>query len=126
VISLTDSYTRAATVARVIDGDTVVVDLDLGFYVTVRMSCRLAGINAIELHSPGGPEAADNLRVLLPVGTAVTIQSIRPDKFAGRFDGVIYLGAGMSINGTLLATGWAAAWDGTGIAPVPPWPRVTP
>jgi len=121
-----DDYTRAATVVRVIDGDTVIVDLDLGFYITVRMSCRLAGINAHELHSPGGPEAAAELANILAVGDRVTISSIRADKYAGRFDGVIIDEDGANINQWMASTGYAALWDGKGTAPVPPWPRVTP
>lgn len=48
-------YTYRATVVRVIDGDTLVVNLDLGFHLTYRAHLRLAGVSAPELHEPEGP-----------------------------------------------------------------------
>lgn len=119
--AVTDDYIRSARVIRVIDGDTVIVDVDLGFYVWVRMSCRLAGINARELHAPGGPAAGAHLAGLLPEGGLVTVGSVRADKFAGRFDGVIRFN-GEDINQRMVADGFAVRWDGSGTAPVPPWP----
>ena len=48
-----DRYTYAATITRVIDGDTVVADIDLGFHTWRRdVYLRLARINAPE---PRGP-----------------------------------------------------------------------
>ncbi|HIE50317.1 MAG TPA: hypothetical protein EYP85_01040 [Armatimonadetes bacterium] len=51
-------YRYKATVVRVVDGDTLDVDVDLGFYVRQRMRLRLRGINAPELR---GPERARGL-----------------------------------------------------------------
>ena len=122
------AYTYEATVVSVYDGDTVVVDLALGFWVTVRMSCRLVGLNCIELRDPGGREARDHLAGLIPEGTAVTVRSVKPDKYAGRFDGVIYdarpdpPSGGVSVNDQMVADGYAAPWKGTGARPLPPWP----
>ena len=43
-------YTYKAAVIRVVDGDTVIVDIDLGFGIWLRdQSIRLAKINAPEL-----------------------------------------------------------------------------
>ena len=45
-----DNFTRNAKLVRVIDGDTVVLDIDLGFNITLRsQTCRLLGINAPEV-----------------------------------------------------------------------------
>lgn len=118
---MTDDYIRSARVVRVIDGDTVILDIDLGFHVTIRMSCRLAGINARELHAPGGPEAGAHLASLLPQNGLVTVESVRADKYAGRFDGIIWSGT-ININDRMVTDGYAAVWDGSGTAPVPPWP----
>lgn len=115
-----DSYVRAVTVVRVIDGDTVIVDVDLGFYVSVRMSCRLAGINAAEHNEPGGPQARLELTRLLSTGP-VTVASVRADKFAGRFDAVVTAG-GVNVNAALVSTGLAVWWDGVGPKPHVPWP----
>ncbi len=116
-------YAYRAAVVRVIDGDTVILDLDLGFYVTVRMSCRLLGINAIELHAPGGREARDYLVSLLPVGVTVDVVSVKPDKYAGRFDGIV-LAFGVDVGVAMVAAGFALPWDGLGARPVPTWPPV--
>lgn len=43
-------YEYAARIVRVIDGDTLVADVDLGFHVTVRETFRLTGIDTPEIH----------------------------------------------------------------------------
>jgi micrococcal nuclease len=44
---------RLKTVAKVVDGDTVDLDLDLGFSITLRQRVRLIGVDAPELRSQG-------------------------------------------------------------------------
>lgn len=44
-------YNYNAKIVRWVDGDTVIVDIDLGFSVTVQERVRLARINAPELNS---------------------------------------------------------------------------
>ena len=117
---------QGARVARVVDGDTVILDVDLGFGVWLAgQSFRLWGCNAIEHDQPGGAEATANLTSLLPAGSLVTLTSLKPDKFGGRYDAVITLPDGQDLVTLLIQTGWAAAWNGRGPKPVPPWPRVT-
>lgn len=116
-------FTYVAIVERVIDGDSVGLAVDLGFDTWHRGSFRLLGCNARELSQPGGPDAAANLAALLPAGTRVVIQSVKPDKFGGRYDAAVTLADGTDLVAQLVAQGWAAAWDGTGTKPVPPWPR---
>lgn len=41
-------YEYKATVWRVVDGDTIDIDIDLGFRITVRQRCRLRGLNCPE------------------------------------------------------------------------------
>ena len=48
-------YQYRARVDRVVDGDTVVCEIDLGFHITAKHSIRLADIDAPELFS-GPPE----------------------------------------------------------------------
>jgi micrococcal nuclease len=45
-------------VAKVVDGDTVDLDLDLGFSLTLRQRVRLYGIDALELRCKGPFEKA--------------------------------------------------------------------
>jgi endonuclease YncB( thermonuclease family) len=117
------AYRYAARLVRVIDGDTAVMDVDLGFDVWIRQSCRLAGINARELHDEGGPEAAAHLSFLLDLGGPLVVESVARDKFAGRFDGrVILTDEGIDVGASMVADGYAAEWSGAGARPVPPWP----
>jgi micrococcal nuclease len=117
-------YRYKATVVRVVDGDTVVMDVDLGFGVWMRAQAfRLLGLNARERAEIGGAEATANLEKRLPVGAGVTVTSVKNDKYGGRYDAVILLADGASLNSELIHDGWAAAWSGAGTRPVPPWPR---
>lgn len=101
------------------DGDTCLVDLDLGFafYLNAldwdghrRISCRIFGINAPELKDPGGNEAADFARSLAPAGTRVTVISHDWDKYGGRFDGQITLPDGRDFASVMIASGHAVAY----------------
>jgi micrococcal nuclease len=51
-------FYRAVDVG-VIDGDTIDVDVDLGFYVTTRARLRFAGIDCPELNTAAGKAARD-------------------------------------------------------------------
>lgn len=73
-----------ATLVRVIDGDTIVVDIDLGFRVTSRQPVRLYGINTPERGQPGYKDATEALRSLLSAGTFV-VRTIKPEDKYGRF-----------------------------------------
>jgi endonuclease YncB( thermonuclease family) len=128
-----------AQVLQVIDGDTVKLsvdlasagrrnDADLGFHVYVEghrlrlhYSFRLLGLNCAEHGTPSGDAATAFVTQLLPPGTWVGVQSVSSDKY-DRYDALIDLPDGRQLNALLISTGHAAAWDGTGPKPVPPWP----
>jgi micrococcal nuclease len=120
------AYTYAAMVTGVHDGDTITVSVDLGWHVSVfAQEIRLLGCNALELAQPGGPEAGAHLAALLlgPAPVWVTIRTVKPDKYGGRYDAAVTLPDGTDLVTQLIADGWAAPWDGKGTKPVPPWPR---
>lgn len=50
-------YTYKAKLVRVVDGDTVYLEVDCGFYLKFTHSFRLIGINAPELKEAAGPAA---------------------------------------------------------------------
>jgi endonuclease YncB( thermonuclease family) len=90
----------------------------------VTQTVRLAGCNARELSDPdGGPQAKANLAVLLPPGTQVVLQTVKPDKYADRYDAVVITSGGVDLVHLLINNGWLAPWNGRGVRPVPPWPR---
>lgn len=117
-------FQYAAIITRVIDGDTFVADIDLGFHCWIHnQTFRVLGCNAREHTDPGGREAASNLTTMLPAGSKVTLTSVANDKYGGRYDARITLGDGSDLTQRLVQDGWAAAWSGAGTKPTPPWPR---
>lgn len=82
------NWTHPGTVVRVIDGDTLVIRLDLGRYphrVQTEVPIRLAGAYAPEMREPGGPETRDHvLELLRSTGLtepyrAVTVRTRKPN-----------------------------------------------
>jgi micrococcal nuclease len=66
-------YTYNAAVTKVTDGDTVWMDIDLGFYVHVNVPVRLASINAPELSTSEGKAAKQYLSKLLDESADVVV-----------------------------------------------------
>ena len=54
-----------AKVVRVIDGDTLDVDIDLGFGIRFKTRIRLAGVNAPELHTREGEIVKERVEEML-------------------------------------------------------------
>ncbi len=69
------SYTYAATIERVIDGDTFLVLVEAGFRIIVRDKLRLRGINCPEVGTPEGDRAKKFVEKLLPVGSIIVLKS---------------------------------------------------
>ncbi len=49
-------YQYKAKVARIVDGDTLYAEVDLGFFIKVTMNVRLRGIDTPEIRGPERPE----------------------------------------------------------------------
>lgn len=120
-----DPYVRNATLLEVIDGDTVRLDVDLGYFVHEHVPHRLFGINAPEKNTVAGKAAVAFMRDLLPVGSKVIVRStkakqdgIASDKYGGRFLAHLYVAqSGLYVNQHLVDSGFAFTWDGSGIKP---------
>lgn len=108
----------------------------MGGTIYWRTNLRLNGGNAREHNDVGGPEAAAYLRSLVAPVTAVdvpslfafpaTVASLSFDKFGGRIDGNLIVPGVGNVMAQMIRSGYAAAWDGKGPRPVPPWPPVPP
>jgi endonuclease YncB( thermonuclease family) len=96
-----------AVVLEVHDGDTMRLEIDLGFGVHFSYSCRVFGINAPELATAAGKTARDYAKQLVAPGSAVSVVSHGWDKFGGRFDGELTLPDGRSFGAEMLAAGMA-------------------
>lgn len=119
-----------AVIGTVHDGDTLYGVVDHGCGIANKglsrsgMGLRLWGVNARELREPGGVEARDNLATLIPVGSEVAITCKAWDAWNGRVDVAITLPDVGDLATYLVAQQWAAGpYYGTGVKPVPPWPR---
>lgn len=98
------SYVYEATVVRVVDGDTVDLDVDLGFHVRVRERFRLNGIDTPERGQDGFEEATNRLKELL--GDECVVESHKTGKF-GRWLGILRTPDGVNVNDVLLSEGLA-------------------
>jgi micrococcal nuclease len=100
-------YEYRAVVLRVVDGDTVHLDVDLGFDVKRRDSFRFYGINAPEISTAAGKTAKAWLEKRLPVGAVVSVrtQKDKREKY-GRYLGTIFLDD-VNINEQLVTEGHA-------------------
>lgn len=100
-------YQYQARLVRVIDGDTVVLDLDLGFYQwRLGRSYRLARINAPEMSTPEGVAARDGLVAHLTAVTSFMVATSKADSF-DRWIVELYAD-GASVSDWLVANGLAA------------------
>jgi micrococcal nuclease len=80
-------YNYKATVLRILDGDTIELNIDLGFTVHWKSTCRFYGINTPELKSKDAQErkrakeARDFTSECLPIGASVIVKSKELDKY---------------------------------------------
>ena len=103
-----------ATVLKIIDGDTVDLDVDLGFDVHAKMRFRLAGIDAPEMRTKEGKASRDWLVRQLLVGSEVVVctEKDRKEKY-GRYLATIFpVDGSMSINDKMVEVGHAKKYAG--------------
>lgn len=107
-----EKFIYSAKVIKVVDGDTVKLEIDLGFHITWSTNCRLSGINADELkdRNPLLKEAAQiakkYLETILPEGEIVTIKSKSLDKYKRPIAEIITKN-GINVNEDLIKSGHA-------------------
>ena len=86
-------YMYPAKVVRIIDGDTIVVDINLGMkHVILKEQIRLYGINTPEMNTKEGKDVKKLVVQMIPPGTDIILETIKDKrgKF-GRILGIIYL-----------------------------------
>jgi micrococcal nuclease len=110
-------YFYRASVVEVYDGDTITVDIDLGFNLSLRgLKVRLSGLDTAEMKSKDAGQrsraiaARDWLRSSC-LGKHVFLQSGGQDKY-GRWLGTVYTLDGLCCNEELLRLGHAVPYGG--------------
>lgn len=104
-------YEYRCRIIRVVDGDTVHADIDLGFDSHQLMTLRLAGINAPELPTLEGVAARQWLvDRLTAAGWQVIIRTLkdRREKY-GRYLATLYI-EGVDVNEAMVAAGHAVVY----------------
>ena len=112
---------RVKKVTGVVDGDTIDVDIDLGFNISYSQRVRLAGIDTPESRTKDkaekvlGLEVKQRLKDILASASIVVIRTQKPDSTEkyGRVLGWLFVdGAEKSVNEALIADGYAWGYMG--------------
>jgi micrococcal nuclease len=82
-------YEYQAKVTRVVDGDTIEAEVDLGFHIKMNMKIRLAGINAPEMNTVEGRKLKAELITLLEDKTITLLTVKDKQEKYGRYLGII-------------------------------------
>lgn len=113
-------YEYRAIVKRWIDGDTVVVDWDLGRRIWVHDEhLRLFGYNAADKDKAKKLAATQFMERLAPPGTEVLLSTIedKTEKY-GRYLAGIYIDPDApSLNEQIVGAGLGIPWNGKGVKP---------
>ena len=107
-----DQFIRKAKFIRAIDGDTIQLEVDLGFNILTRQHFRIEGVNCPEIHSNDTKERerAEQARLftngLLSQALVISVQSSKPalgqEKY-GRWLGQIVFTDASGVEGRDLA-----------------------
>ena len=112
---------RVKKLINVVDGDTIDVEIDLGFDISINKRVRLAGIDTPESRTTDkmekslGLESKSKLKQILSSATTVIIKTEKPDSSEkyGRVLGWLYIDdTNISVNDTLIASGYAWSYLG--------------
>ena len=104
-------------ITKIIDGDTLDVEIDLGFNIVITQRVRLAGIDAPEMRTANleekvqGLESKEWLEEKLNTTKPMYIRTEKDDKY-GRILGWIYVGDdSIPINTQMIKEGYAKPYN---------------
>jgi micrococcal nuclease len=112
---------RVKKVNKIVDGDTIDVDIDLGFDISFSSRVRLAGIDTPESRTTDlkekalGVEVKEKLKKEIAAAKEVVIKTEKPDSSEkyGRILGWLFLdGSTVSLNQQLIDQGYAWTYGG--------------
>ena len=105
-----------ATVVRVIDGDTVKINIDLGFKIWWEVNARLYGINTPEITSSDSVtrqkalDAKSYVESVLKPGDTVIVKSKTLDKYGRPLCEIFYSKNEIHLNSELIDKGHAVIY----------------
>jgi endonuclease YncB( thermonuclease family) len=105
-----DLYTFKATVERIVDADTMLVHVDLGFDTWTRQRLRFRGIDTPELSTADGQRAKRFIESRIKPSDFVVIKTHKSDKYDRYLVDVFYAPSGPS------GASGAPAWDPARVA----------
>jgi len=112
---------RIRSIAKVVDGDTIDANIDLGFDISLNKRIRLAGIDTPESRTKDeyekklGLESKEWLKKHLEGAKDILIKTELPDSTEkyGRIIGHLYInGEEISVNNKMINEGYAWEYDG--------------
>ena len=112
---------RIKSITKVVDGDTIDANIDLGFDISLTKRIRLAGIDSPESRTRDleekalGLETKEWLKKTLEDAKDILIKTEKPDSTEkyGRIIGHLFInGQETSLNNQMITSGYALAYDG--------------
>jgi len=112
---------RVKQVTKIVDGDTIDVDIDLGFNISYSQRLRLAGIDTPESRTTDkfektlGIESKEYLKYKFKDAKDIVVKTEKPDSSEkyGRILGWVYLdGNTVSVNEQMIEDGYAWGYMG--------------
>ena len=112
---------RVKQVTKIVDGDTIDVDIDLGFSISYSQRLRLAGIDTPESRTTDklekilGLESKDYLKSKFKDAKVIVVKTEKPDSSEkyGRILGWVYLDGNVkSVNEQMIEDGYAWGYMG--------------
>jgi micrococcal nuclease len=104
-----------AEIVRVVDGDTLEMDIDLWPSLRARSMVRIKGLDTPELRGATACERALAQRASVYLATlaigAAQVDLVEPDKFGGRIDARV-TARGVDLVSAMLAAGHGRPYDG--------------
>ena len=112
---------RIKSITKVVDGDTIDANIDLGFDISLTKRIRLAGIDSPESRTTNlkekalGLESKEWLKKALEGAKDILIKTEKPDSTEkyGRIIGHLFInGQETSLNNQMIDEGYALAYEG--------------
>ena len=119
--NITPYIYRIKSVTKIVDGDTIDADIDLGFDISLTKRIRLAGIDTPESRTTNlkekalGLESKEWMKKTLANANDILIKTELPDSTEkyGRIIGHLFInGQETSLNNQMINEGYALAYDG--------------